>query len=254
MALICNDEICIIDNKLVEKIDICNIQETLDLSSKDDIFFNNHSSNNNEVVPNVEVDVEREKIKQQRKEQRKLLKEKKKELKENNRKKNEAIIAEIQNEIQYKQKKINELNNKINVYKVYKNNKYIDDKLEKIKEIEYEIATLQVHIHQIDEIFLIRNYIRTKLCEKTKKNKECKYDCCTYAHSEEQLRKPKCIYNMFKICEYGSNCKLDHSNSELPEIPVPVPASDEEEKNEQIPISGFLKTSINALSKFLVIG
>ena len=41
-----------------------------------------------------------------------------------------------------------------------------------------------------------------------------------YAHSVNDIRKPKCINHIFKICNFGENCIHDHSNSDLPEIPV----------------------------------
>jgi hypothetical protein len=95
------------------------------------------------------------------------------------------------------------------------------NKFKNLKEnIEYEIAVINVKLTKLDENFIKRNMIRLKLCPKTAKGKECKYEECTYAHSINDIRKPKCINYMFNICKFGKLCIHDHTKSELPEIPV----------------------------------
>ena len=91
------------------------------------------------------------------------------------------------------------------------------------KQILHEIAEYNVSILKLDNNFMMRNAIRTKMCPKMIKNKECKYDECLFAHNLDELRSPKCIAHIYGICSYGNKCKHDHSNSKLPEFPVKSP-------------------------------
>jgi hypothetical protein len=122
-------------------------------------------------------------------------------------------INKLQTQLNDIQSKIKENSNIKNYNKVsfYKNIK---------KNIVYEIAIYNVKLTKLDENFIKRNMIRLKLCPKTEKGKECKYEECTYAHSVNDIRKPKCINHMFHICNFGNMCIHDHSNDELPEIPI----------------------------------
>ena len=112
---------------------------------------------------------------------------------------------------------------KVKLEKIRKKIKYDRNNL-MYKQIETDIldniAIYNVNILKLDHDFMMRNAIRTQICSKVEKNKECKYEECTFAHSEEQIRKPKCIAHIYGICYYGNRCIHDHSNSELPKIPV----------------------------------
>ena len=122
-------------------------------------------------------------------------------------------ISELELNLSVIQDKIKEYSivkdyNKVNYFKNIK------------KELVYKIATYKVNLIKLDETFIKRNMIRLKLCAKTEKGKECKYEECLFAHSVNDIRKPKCINHMFNICKFGSMCIHDHSNTELPEIPI----------------------------------
>ena len=49
----------------------------------------------------------------------------------------------------------------------------------------------------------------------TKEERLCFNDKCNYAHREEDLRKPLCIYNRFNCCT-NRKCENDHSDKDLP--------------------------------------
>ena len=122
-------------------------------------------------------------------------------------------ISELELNLSVIQDKIKEYSivkdyNKVNYFKNVK------------KELVYEIANYKVKLTKLDETFVKRNMIRLKLCAKTEKGKECKYEECLFAHSITEIRKPKCINQMFNICKFGDMCIHDHSNIELPEIPI----------------------------------
>jgi hypothetical protein len=67
-----------------------------------------------------------------------------------------------------------------------------------------------------DPEFLLRNKIRTEMCPKTEKGKECKYEDCLFAHSKDNLRIKKCIYYLCNCCE-NELCEYDHSSEPVPE-------------------------------------
>ena len=53
----------------------------------------------------------------------------------------------------------------------------------------------------LDNNFMTRNMIRTQMCPKVVlKNKECKYDECTFAHTLTEIRKTKCM--PFTWCDW----------------------------------------------------
>lgn len=49
----------------------------------------------------------------------------------------------------------------------------------------------------------------------TKEERLCFNDKCNYAHRDEDLRKPLCIYNIFNCCT-NKKCENDHSNRDPP--------------------------------------
>ena len=110
----------------------------------------------------------------------------------------------------------------IELINIRKNIKLNDSNKSKIeKEILKKISKYNVDLLKLDDDFMTRNVIRTQMCPKiVLKNKECKYDECTFAHNEDELRTPKCISHIYGICSYGNRCIHDHSESELPKIPV----------------------------------
>jgi hypothetical protein len=67
-----------------------------------------------------------------------------------------------------------------------------------------------------DPDFILRNKIRTELCPKTEKGKDCKYEDCLFAHSKNDIRIKKCIYHMCNCCE-NALCEYDHSDNPVPE-------------------------------------
>lgn len=67
-----------------------------------------------------------------------------------------------------------------------------------------------------DPDFILRNKIRTELCPKTEKGKDCKYEDCLFAHSKNDIRIKKCIYYMCNCCE-NVLCEYDHSDNPVPE-------------------------------------
>jgi len=188
---------------------------------------------------------EREKLKEERKMKRREMKEtrdnqRKLEKEENDQmiKTYEAQIKASLDEIKYTKK---QLKSKLSTGN--RKNKL----LEKIENIKYDISINRINILKCDKTFMTRNMIRTKMCPKViLKGKECKYENCTYAHKEEELRKPKCLYHMFNICEYSNNCIHDHSNSEIPEIPNnPIVEEVKEEKKEESLVILSSSNSIN---------
>lgn len=86
--------------------------------------------------------------------------------------------------------------------------------------INYEIAKCKIEMLNNDPEFIIRNMLYTKLCPKVIKGKKCNFDGCTFAHTESEIRKPICLFNMFNICNYGEKCIHDHSTIEPPKMPV----------------------------------
>ena len=119
-----------------------------------------------------------------------------------------SIVDESNEKLKDIRKKI-----KLNDYNLayYKNNE---------KNLLYEIAKSKVLMLTLDNNFMTRNMIRTQMCPKVLKNKECKYNECLFAHISLDIRKTKCMANIYNICSFGNSCKHDHSNSELPEFPV----------------------------------
>ena len=160
-------------------------------------------------------------------EKRKRNKERRLESKRIKKEVNERKQMEINETKDKINKQLNELQVQLNTIKDKIKENSVLKKYDKInyfktikKNLIYEIATCNVKLTKLDENFIKRNMIRLKLCPKTEKGKECKYEECTYAHSVNDIRKPKCINHMFHICNFGNMCNHDHSNSELPEIPI----------------------------------
>ena len=145
---------------------------------------------------------------------------------------NDKLIKEYREQNEYFKSEIKNINKKLKSATALHKNKLFRE----IKQLKYDIAINNINMLQLDKTFLIRNSIRTKMCPKVvNKGKECKYENCTYAHKEEELRKPKCLYHMFGICKYKDDyCLNDHSNVEVPEIPD-NPIIDSEPKTIEIP-------------------
>ncbi len=128
--------------------------------------------------------------------------------------------SKIINKINELEINLNMIQDKIKEYTIVKDYNKVNYFKNVKKEFQYEIATYKVKLTKLDETFIKRNMIRLKLCSKTEKGKECKYEECLFAHCINDIRKPKCINHMFNICKFGDMCIHDHSNSELPEIPI----------------------------------
>ena len=87
-----------------------------------------------------------------------------------------------------------------------------------------QIKILRSDVRELEYLYLIEH----SKCEYKYKNDEtiytkrlCKNDVCRYAHSEEELRIPICILNMYNCCKKGDRyCKFDHSYDlyKLPDI------------------------------------
>ena len=129
---------------------------------------------------------------------------------------------------EYKQKCISE-QNKENVEKltnlleqIASYQSYIS-KLEKqslqVKTQNKKHIASQLKTCKLDTNFMRRNGVHTSICAKVLKGKECKYEDCWYAHSQEEVRVAKCISHMYGCCENGTMCKYDHTDSPLPELP-----------------------------------
>ena len=96
----------------------------------------------------------------------------------------------------------------------------------------------------------MRNMIRTQMCPKVLKGKEC-----TFAHVVTDIRKTKCMVHIHNICSYENSCKHDHSNFKLPEFPVKqhdeiIPTEVTLEDIESLPLSkvtieDFPRLSVN---------
>ena len=129
---------------------------------------------------------------------------KRKESNEQRKLKKQTIKLNIKNEnvkqIEILNKKINELENKLS-----------NDKLN--KNLEYKININKAKILMHDETFLLKNSIRTKMCDKILKGKECNFEDCLKAHSSSDIRVKKCVYNVYNVC-YNDACQYDHSNIE----------------------------------------
>ena len=121
-------------------------------------------------------------------------------------------------------------------------------------EISYKISECDVLILKLDNNFMTRNMIRTQMCPKVLKNKECKYNECLFAHTLTDIRKTKCMANIYNICSYGNSCKHDHSNSELPEFPV-KPSDEVQPKEvtlEDILLSGLNTKVLSLIGEYLI--
>ena len=126
-----------------------------------------------------------------------------------------SIVDDVKYYIDESNEKLKDIRKKIklNDYNLayYKNDE---------KNLLYKIAKSKVLMLTLDNNFMTRNMIRTQMCPKVLKGKECKYDECTFAHVVTDIRKAKCLDHIHNICSYGNRCKHDHSNSKLPEIPI----------------------------------
>ena len=126
-----------------------------------------------------------------------------------------SIVDDVKYYIDESNEKLKDIRKKIklNDYNLayYKNDE---------KNLLYKIAKSKVLMLTLDNNFMTRNMIRTQMCPKVLKGKECKYDECTFAHVVTDIRKAKCLDYIHNICSYGNRCKHDHSNSKLPEIPI----------------------------------
>jgi hypothetical protein len=177
---------------------------------------------------------DREKIREERRIKRIEAKEFKKSQLLSEKEENDKLIKEYKEQNEYFKSEIKNINKKLKTATTSYKNKLVTQ----LKQLKYDISINNINILQLDKTFLIRNSIRTKMCPKViNKGKECKYENCTYAHKEEELRKPKCLYHMFGICKYKDDyCLNDHSNVEVPEIPdnpinEPEPKTLEETKD-----------------------
>jgi hypothetical protein len=160
---------------------------------------------------------DREKIREERRLKRIESKEFKKAQLQLEKEENDKLIKEHENQIEYFKTEIKNINKKLKTASgLHKNKLFVE-----LKQLKYDIAIARINILQLDRIFMIRNTIRTKMCPKVvNKGKVCKYENCTFAHQEEELRKPKCLYHMFGICKYSDDhCLNDHSKDEIPIIP-----------------------------------
>jgi hypothetical protein len=112
-----------------------------------------------------------------------------------------------------------EASKKIDVIFLLRNNSYIKMCPMFLKQLK----RLQIDKKELEYIHLLE-YSK---CEYKYKNDEtiykkrlCKNDLCRYAHSEEELRVPLCVLNMYDCCKKGDNfCKFDHlTDIRLPDI------------------------------------
>ena len=149
-------------NQLEQNIDIYNEFQLQDSND-------NNSSNDSKL---------KEEIRLKRKEQRTEIKRLKKEALV----KKQIEINETKNDIieiiKGLEIKLDDIKSKIKKYKSLKNY----NKLNYLKNLKddliYNIATYNVKLLKLDETFTKRNMIRLKLCTKTEKGKECKYEEC----------------------------------------------------------------------------
>jgi len=78
------------------------------------------------------------------------------------------------------------------------------------------------------------NWIATN---KTNGKKEyfrlCKNDLCKDAHNHSSIRKAKCIFNVFGVCDKGSKCTFVHSEFNSNESNIPLCSGKEFRKNGQ---------------------
>lgn len=168
-----------------------------------------------EKINKLIIEKKSEQLNNDRKEEIKI---KIKELRKQIEKINLEIKYETQQEIKNNSLKINiELSKRIDELE---NNKKQISSLFKIKAIEYEIAKCKIEMLQNDPEFILRNMLFTKLCPNISKGKKCNFEGCTFAHSESQIRKPICLFNVYNICNYSNNCIHDHSSIEPPKLPI----------------------------------
>jgi len=172
----------------------------------------------------------KDEIRSKRKELRQMRLSYKNTLKENERINNKKTLEELDIEINdFKSKLIKASSDK-------KLNNH--ERVEVIKNIEYDIALLNVEKFKLQDDFLIRNMIKTSICNTVKKGKECKFEGCTFAHDAKEIRKPLCVYNVFNICEYGNDCKHDHNSKNIPELPL-------ESKSMSKELSSMIKINLD---------
>ena len=125
----------------------------------------------------------------------------------------------INEHIKYNEDKIQQINNEI---------KELENKLSLIsntnlpyyKHLQNKIKLCETKKLSYDLTFIKRNNIKTQMCPRSLKGKECKFEECLFAHKEEDIRIPKCVYHISNCCTKGLLCGYDHSDSPLPEIPV----------------------------------
>ncbi len=107
--------------------------------------------------------------------------------------------------------------------------------IQQLEDLKWNLSLLYVEKCNYDTEFTQRNSVKTRLCEKVYKGKECRYEDCWFAHSNDEIRIQKCVPHMFGCCTNGAMCKYDHSDTPLPEYPKRMEYSysvTEEEKNE----------------------
>ena len=150
---------------------------------------------------------------------------------------NKKIVNDIDSNIKKSNDKLIDIRKKIKLND-YNKPKYNHTE----KQILHEIAKYNVLKLKLDNNFIMRNTISTKMCPKILKNKECKYDECTFAHTLTEIRNTKCIAHIYNICEFGNNCKHDHSNSKLPELPVKQP---DEVQPKEVTLEDLLLSGLN---------
>jgi len=155
-------------------------------------------------------------------EKRKLRKDQQKEKKEIKQARKQEITKECANEIQRinnqlhtLQLQISSLENKIKTANSQQKKKLIIQ----LNDLKWNSSLLHAEKCTYDIEFNSRNSVKTKMCDKVNKGKECKYEDCWFAHSPEEIRIPKCIPNLFGCCTNGNLCKYDHSDTPLPNFP-----------------------------------
>jgi hypothetical protein len=175
----------------------------------------------------------KEQRKLKRKENQKIKKEKKKEQKERDDKYNDYMKSKFDKDIAYNELLIKNMQGEISSLQSHsKHSNKHSIKIQKLNSIitstKQDILFLKSEKLRYDFDFKQRNSIQTELCSKTLKGKPCNFEGCWYAHSSDEIRKPKCIYNMFNCCSKGTHCVYDHSDSPLPEFPKRIIAKPED--------------------------
>jgi len=178
---------------------------------------------NNDLPIDQHVDQEsiKEQRKLKRKENQKIKREKKKEQKDLDDKYYDYMKSKYDKDIAYNELLIKNIQGEIKQLESSKDKN--NNKIKKLKSMvdstKQDILFLKSEKLRYDFDFKQRNSIQTELCSKTLKGKVCNFEGCWYAHSLEEIRKPKCIYNINNCCTKGDSCVYDHTDSPLPEFP-----------------------------------